>query len=181
MHHLDVYWATPLVFSPQSEPIIAAEKQRLQAWAHEQGVALQLLSPIDTALEQNCCVDESIFLSNTAMIAQAQVVVADVSPFRSLEPDVGTAMQIGMATAQGKSVYLYSNQAQTSLQDAYQAQMDAQGYVNFNGHPTQVENFGHPINLMLMYDSDGTLRPVFNSLQDALVGILSNTKAQAKE
>lgn len=171
---VDVFWATPAVFWPDSESWIAAQKAMLTQQALEQGVKLNLLSPIDTALEQECCVDESIFLSNVAMITQAHAVIADVSPFRSLEPDVGTVLEIGLATQLGKPVYLYSNSANLSLQDAYRSQMNAQGHVEFSGKPTQVEHFGHPVNLMLMFDLQGKKRKVYENLQDALRQILSD-------
>ncbi|UOO89003.1 nucleoside 2-deoxyribosyltransferase [Vitreoscilla massiliensis] len=174
MPHLDIYWATPAVFWPDSEAWLAAQKRELQATASAAQMDVHILSPIDTALEQKCCVDESIFLSNVAMIQQAACVIADVSPFRGLEPDVGTALQIGIATQMGKTVYLYSKHAEQSLQAAYQAQMNADGYVMFDGKPTQVEDFGHPVNLMLMHDMDGNTRKVYTSLQAAFAQVLSD-------
>lgn len=174
MTSLDIYWATPAVFWPDSEAWVAAQKRELQDLARAQHTDLHVLSPIDTALEQKCCVDESIFLSNVAMVQQAACVIADVSPFRGAEPDVGTALQIGLATQMGKPVYLYSKHADVSLQAAYQAQMNGDGYVMFDGKPTQVEDFGHPVNLMLMHDLAGNKRTVFASLQAALQQMLSD-------
>ena len=174
MPHIEIYWATPAVFWPESEAWIAKHKQPLQAQALAHGVSLNILSPIDTALEQEAASAEAIFLSNVAMIKQAQAVIADVSPFRSKEPDVGTALKIGIATHMQKPVYLYSSSAHLSLQDAYQSQMNAQGYVPFDGKPTQVEDFGHPVNLMLVYDLNGNKRTVHDSLQDALTACLQD-------
>ena len=54
------------------------QKRELQDFARAQNTDLHVLSPIDTALEQKCCVDESIFLSNVAMVQQAACVIADV-------------------------------------------------------------------------------------------------------
>ena len=71
MTSLDIYWATPAVFWPDSEAWVAAQKRELQDFARAQNTDLHVLSPIDTALEQKCCVDESIFLSNVAMVQQA--------------------------------------------------------------------------------------------------------------
>lgn len=168
MRHMDVFWATPAVYWPDSEGYVTEQKQRLQAMALAQGLALQLLSPIDTALEAKCCVDESIFLSNVAMVQQAACVLADVSPFRGLEPDVATVLEIGLATQMGKPVYLYSNHAGVSLQAAYKPLMNADGYVPFAGKPTQVEDFGHPVNLMLVHDLQGNKRKVHASAEAAL-------------
>ena len=74
----------------------------------------------------------------------------------------------------GKPVYLYSKRADVSLQAAYHAQMNGDGYVMFDGKPTQVEDFGHPVNLMLMHDLAGNKRTVFASLQAALQQVLSD-------
>ena len=107
MTSLDIYWATPAVFWPDSEAWVAAQKRELQDYARAQNTDLHVLSPIDTALEQKCCVDESIFLSNVAMVQQAACVIADVSPSRGPEPDVGTALQPALATQMGQHEYLF--------------------------------------------------------------------------
>ena len=82
---------------------------------------------------------EEIFRGNCARIDEADLVIANMNPFRGAEPDSGTAFEVGYACAKGKKVYLY-------LSDA-RAMRDKLGETDEAGF--SVENFGLPVNLML--------------------------------
>jgi len=80
---------------------------------------------------------------NIAMIQRCDAVLANLNIFRGLEPDSGTAFEVGMAVALNKPVWAYFDPVE-SLRDLIPHDLngcDSQGYV--------VEDFGLPRNLML--------------------------------
>jgi len=89
-----------------------------------------------------------IYEANTALIRQADAVMANLNPFRGAEPDSGTAFEVGYAIALGKPVWAYLDDAGTLVRrlavahrDDPPRHVDAQGYT--------VEDFGLGLNLML--------------------------------
>jgi len=89
-----------------------------------------------------------IYEANTAMIRQADAVMANLNPFRGAEPDSGTAFEVGYAIALGKPVWAYVDHADPLVRrlavaraDDPPRHVDAQGYT--------VEDFGLSLNLML--------------------------------
>ncbi|KAF5222732.1 hypothetical protein ECC02_004309 [Trypanosoma cruzi] len=90
---------------------------------------------------------------NLEMIRHCDAVIADLSPFRSHEPDCGTAFEVGYAAALGKTVLTFTSDRR-SMREKYGGAFDASGRT--------VEDFGLPFNLMLC---DGT--EVFDSFDAA--------------
>ena len=82
---------------------------------------------------------ETIFSGNCALIDEADIVLANLAPFRGAEPDSGTSFEVGYACAKGKIVYGY-------LPDV-RPMREKLGETDENGFA--VENFGLPLNLML--------------------------------
>lgn len=82
---------------------------------------------------------DDIFTGNCGLIDQADIVIANLNPFRGAEPDSGTCFEVGYAFAKGKAVYGYLSDART-MREKLGAQ-DADGF--------SVEDFGLPVNLML--------------------------------
>ena len=80
-----------------------------------------------------------IFTGNCGLIDKADIVIANLNPFRGAEPDSGTCFEVGYAFAKGKTVYGYLSDART-MREKLGAQ-DADGF--------SVEDFGLPVNLML--------------------------------
>lgn len=99
---------------------------------------------------------------NIEMIQQCDAIIADLSPFRSNEPDCGTAFEVGYAAALGKLLLTFTTDKR-SMVEKYGGGKDKDGL--------SVENFDLPFNLML---SDGT--PVFSSFEEAFQHFLSVTK-----
>ncbi len=48
-----------------------------------------------------------IFAGNCKLIDEADIVIANLNPFRGKEPDSGTCFEVGYAYAKGKTVYGY--------------------------------------------------------------------------
>ena len=82
---------------------------------------------------------QEIFAGNCGLIDSADIVIANLNPFRGAEPDSGTCFEVGYAIAKGKTVYGYVSDAR-SLREKL-GERDENGF--------SVENFGLPLNLML--------------------------------
>ncbi|CCW68218.1 unnamed protein product [Phytomonas sp. Hart1] len=91
--------------------------------------------------------------ANIDMIKECDAIIADLSPFRSHEPDCGTAFEVGYAAARGKQILVYTSDLR-SMTEKYGGTKDADGLT--------IEDFSLPFNLMLY---DGT--PIFGSFEEA--------------
>lgn len=107
------------------------------------------LYPLDNAAPASLsgvALADWIYRANIGLIEQADCIMANLNPFRGLEPDSGTVFEVGYAVSQGKPVWVYTDQAQPLVQQAgVQTQdgrvVDAQGFT--------VEDFGMSLNLMI--------------------------------
>lgn len=109
-----------------------------------------MLLPVD----HSETVPERIFQANIALIRRAQIVVANLDPFRGAEPDSGTAFELGFAHALGKKICGYVTTRQTVVRRVEIAEGRCDPLATYAGHPTDrqgmtVENFDLPCNLML--------------------------------
>ena len=116
---------------------------------------------------------DKIFQANIDLIRKAQVVAANLDPFRGPEPDSGTAFELGYALALGKKVCGYvtrldsvadrvanTNYGPQASPDHGELLKDFQGMT--------VENFGLPCNLMLSIPThivEGGLEACLKSLR----------------
>lgn len=133
-----LYLAGPDVFRPDA----MQWAERVRALCRSEGH--EAVIPLDGA--QTSAVE--IYRSNLARIGAADVVLANLNPFRGAEPDSGTCVEIGYALALGKPVIGYADtlvplrdRVQAAGPDADGLYRDAKGWV--------VEDFGLALNLML--------------------------------
>lgn len=94
----------------------------------------------------------SIFAANVALMRRADAVVANLTPFRGISADPGTAFEVGFAFALGKPVAAYCNLPGELKHRAHAAigpagRDDAPASLMADG--LHVEDFGHFDNLML--------------------------------
>lgn len=87
-----------------------------------------------------------IFYANEGLIRSADLIVADLNPFRGLEPDSGTVFECGFGYALGKRLYGYISDGR-SMFDKLRPGIDDTTGTYSDG--MTVENFGLPLNLML--------------------------------
>lgn len=80
-----------------------------------------------------------IFAGNLKLIDEADAVAANLNDFRGLEPDCGTAFELGYAHAKGKLLFGYMDDVKT-LQEKI-GETDSAGM--------KVEDFSLPVNLMI--------------------------------
>lgn len=125
-----------------------AQGQALKALCREYGY--EGLYPLDNASPAGLSARaraDWIYRQNVALIRRADLVMANLNPFRGAEPDSGTAFEVGYAVALGKPVWGYLGDARPLIEQvpgqraADGRQVDAQGYI--------IEDFGLPLNLML--------------------------------
>lgn len=129
-----LYLAGPEVFRPDA----VAEGERLKRLCEAAGaVGLYPLQAEGADIRRGCI----------ALIHEADAVVANISPFRGVHMDPGTAFEIGYAEALGKPVFIWSTEGRTLAQriPAVSENRDADGHL--------IEDFGKPENLMIVPDA----------------------------
>lgn len=141
---LRLYLAGPEVFRPDA----AAEGERLVALCREAGAEGLFPLHADGVDIRQACID---------MIDEADALVANISPFRGVHMDAGTAFEIGYAEARGKPVFLWSDDLRP-LVERVPAGADGR-----DGEGNLVEDGGRPENLMIV---DG--RHVWGAPEEAI-------------
>ncbi|MBU2835267.1 nucleoside 2-deoxyribosyltransferase [Acidithiobacillus thiooxidans] len=119
---------------------------------------------------------DKIYRQCVAQIKKSDAVVANITPFRGLEPDAGTVFEIALAVAHGKPVVAYSRDvkapserlAEKATRTENGALLCADGFI--------IERFNLPCNLMIaqacMYNMQGedvekaleTVQQIFDGL-----------------
>ena len=99
-----IYLAGPDVFRPDAAQYFAllaamCERNGLQALAPSDGMV-----PVDTPESE---IAQRIFEINMGLLQQAEGVIANLAPFRGIEPDSGTVFEVGVAFARGLPVVAY--------------------------------------------------------------------------
>lgn len=132
MEKKKIYIAGPEVFAPNAKAI----GSRSEAICEKYGFVG--LFPLDNMLTTSI----DIYHANCALIEECDLVVANLDCFRGQCMDDGTAWEIGYASAIGKPIYGYM--ADTRSLRRRIGTKDKKGNL--------VEDFGHPVNLMI-YES----------------------------
>ena len=127
-----------------------AHGERLKALCREYG--FEGCYPLDNQAPGSLAgraLAEWILRQNLALIDRADLVMANLNPFRGHEPDSGTAFEVGYAVALGKPVWAYTAQAASLVEQlgARRAPHDPSRHVDAQGYT--VEDFGLNLNLML--------------------------------
>ncbi|MGS1117296.1 nucleoside 2-deoxyribosyltransferase [Castellaniella sp. UC4442_H9] len=139
-----VYLAGPDVFRPDAIPY----GESLKAACRRFG--LEGLYPLDNALPPGLSKPQAaawICQANLALIRRADIVMANLNPFRGAEPDSGTVFEVGYAAALGKPVWGYLEDAR-AIVDRVTHRVNPDGRL-VDEQGLQVEDFGLPLNLML--------------------------------
>jgi nucleoside 2-deoxyribosyltransferase len=158
-----IYIAGPEVFLPNAREYY----QKLRALAA--GSQFQILTPLD----QQLTFPDAIAQANRQLIDDCDIVIASCNPFRGVEPDSGTAFEVGYAAALKREIFLCVEDTKSVLQKTkqyFRIEDSWQGTAGWMTFPDGLgaENFGHPLNLMLMYS--GTL--VRGTHYDALTALV---------
>jgi nucleoside 2-deoxyribosyltransferase len=145
-----LYLAGPEVFLPDAAEIVAEQRRICRE------LGLVPISPMDAGEDDGdpaLAPADRIFANNIEMIETADAVVANIDPFRGAEPDSGTAFEVGYAHGRGKPLYLWTEVTATASErvERYYGPL----HVRDDGmladqDDRMVENFGGPVNLMLV-------------------------------
>jgi nucleoside 2-deoxyribosyltransferase len=143
-----IYLAGPEVFLSDALSIAQAKK----AICEESG--FEGVFPLDTNLDlQGLSGREAglrISRANESLIRAADLLIANMTPFRGPSMDVGTAYEMGFMRALGRPVLGYTNSAEPLLERTIRlcsGRREASEWVDAQG--LQIENFGLTDNLML--------------------------------
>ena len=134
---LVVYLAGPEVFLSHAAEIGAAKKEICSQHGLE-GLFPGEVPESDLHVEHG----RLLFRSLVAMMEQSDLVIANMTPFRGVSIDAGTAVEIGFMYARGRPVFGYTNVAEDYAARVAPdgAQVDADGM--------SIELFGLTDNLM---------------------------------
>ncbi|MEQ1647554.1 MAG: nucleoside 2-deoxyribosyltransferase [Hyphomicrobiaceae bacterium] len=102
-----IYLAGPEVFLP--DPIAAGRAKVALCDAH----GFEGLFPLDAALDLSGLTKHAqaarISAANEGLMRRADVLIANLTPFRGVSMDSGTAFEVGFMRALGRPVFGYSN------------------------------------------------------------------------
>lgn len=142
-----IYLAGPEVFLPDAITI-GREKCRLCSAYGFEGVF-----PLDASLDLSGLtkVEQAtrISLANEGLMRSCDVLIANLTPFRGVSMDSGTAFEVGFMRALGRPVLGYSNTRASYKQraDVYRAGPPTNG--DCDRPEISVEDFDLPENLMI--------------------------------
>jgi len=103
-----------------------------------------------------------IFQANAKMIRDADIVVANLNSFRGKESDSGTVWECGYAYALGKKVYGYLKSSDSYI-DQFPDKEEYDGMF-WDEENRFIENFDHPVNLMIASSCDGIITGTFEDV-----------------
>ena len=141
---MKIYLAGPDVFRPDVAEWAESVRELCRRYGFEP------LLPVD----HNEKTPEKIFQANIDLIRKAQIVAANLDPFRGPEPDSGTAFELGYALALGKKICGYVTRLETVAQRVEAAENRSERPALYGDKLTDrnglmIENFGLSCNLML--------------------------------
>ncbi len=143
---IKIYLAGPDVFEPDA----LAQGKYLKSLCLKYG--FEGLFPLDNSIECDGTpydIAKAIREANIALIEECDVVLANLNPFRGLEPDSGTVYEVGYAMALGKRVIGYADDRRTMIErirDVQQLSADATHCKDAK----VMEDFGLSHNLMML-------------------------------
>ena len=145
-----VYLAGPEVFLPDA-PSMGRKMKALCRSCNVLGLYPMDNEPNPAATE---ALATAIFRGNIAMMREADAILANLTPFRSVSADPGTVFEVGFGYALGKPIYGYSHVPGSLLDRVKASQADEPLRVGTDGRAygadgLAVEQFGHVDNLMI--------------------------------
>ncbi|MEM9027544.1 MAG: nucleoside 2-deoxyribosyltransferase [Pseudomonadota bacterium] len=144
-----IYLAGPEVFLPNARAVAHSKKALCTAYGFEGVFPLD----VDLGTDNNIQGDglaRKISESNEALMTQCDALIANLTPFRGVSADVGTAFEVGFMRGLGKPVYGYTN-VPGDYRDRVAKYLEIMTQEAFEDHTTgmSVEDFGLSDNLMI--------------------------------
>jgi nucleoside 2-deoxyribosyltransferase len=144
-----LYLAGPDVFLPNAAEIGHRKKELCESFGFEGLFPLDNEALTSFSDERR---DAFIYRANIAMIHNADAGIVNLTPFRGVSADVGTAFELGFLTGLNRPVFAYSNDAESLLDRLKRngmAAYDAATSSWRDPHGLLIEDFGNTDTLML--------------------------------
>ncbi len=147
---MKIYLAGPDVFLPNPIEKANTLKETCRKYGFE-GV-FPLDSALDLAGMSQYDAAMAIYRANIKFIDDCEVVIANITPFRGVNMDTGTAFEMGYAASQGKLIVGYTSDNRTYLERVQSEYGDTLTKCNDwrDQSGMQVEDFGQIDNLMMV-------------------------------
>ncbi len=87
--------------------------------------------------------------ANIKLIEESDIILANLAPFRGLEPDSGTVYEVGYGTALGKKVYAYAPDRREMISRIREAEQLSKDAAHCSAGKV-MEDFGLSHNLMML-------------------------------
>jgi nucleoside 2-deoxyribosyltransferase len=163
---MKIYLAGPDIFRPDVQGWITNARELCRQHGFE------ALTPFDHGETE----PKKILDGNLELIRKAQMVVANLNPFRGFEPDSGTAFELGYAMALGKKLWGYVDSSEPLLErirriEGHESARDSHGMA--------IEDFGLPLNLMLALSAhliEGDLAACLAAIRPRTVVVAPDTQ-----
>lgn len=158
---IKAYLAGPEVFFENSQQVFEESLKLCEKYN------ITPLSPIDSGLKtppeglSQSELAKWIFQKNCDLIEEADIIIANLNPFRGFEPDSGTVWECGYAFGLNKPGFCFLENTDSMLSRLETTERDGDIYCQYG---YRVENFSSPLNLML----SGWMTICKGGLEDAL-------------
>jgi nucleoside 2-deoxyribosyltransferase len=144
-----LYLAGPDIFLPNAADIGQRKKDLCESFGFEGLYPLDNETMPGFSEERR---DAFIYRANVAMIHDADAGIVNLTPFRGVTADVGTAFELGLLTGLNRPVFAYSNDVETLLERTKRNGMAAYDSATSSWrdpHGLLIEDFGNADTLML--------------------------------
>ena len=151
-----IYIAGPDVFERNSIEMGKKLVQLCQEYGYK---GLYPLDNIVDFSQEKQKIASDIYKANVEMINKADIVIANLNSFRGKEADSGTVWECGYAYALGKKVYGYMSNTKNYI-ECFENKTQENG-TYFDTKDRVIENFDHPINLMIACSCEEIIKGTF--------------------
>jgi nucleoside 2-deoxyribosyltransferase len=162
---MKIYLAGPDVFRNDAKIYFNTLRSLCEKFGHE------ALIPLDNQVEEHsdkAIVSAAIFQGNIAMMDQADVIFANIEPFRGACMDDGTAFEIGYCFSRNKKIYAYSSFSDLTLLEITFKMFDLKVQPQFG----LVEDFDSCVNLMISNAVKKTGGKILPNFEDCLKDLM---------
>jgi nucleoside 2-deoxyribosyltransferase len=147
-----LFLSGPDIFFPDAR----AHAERRRALCVDAGfIGLSAADGVTVETEPSEAMARELYADNISRLRQADAVVANLTPWRGVGCDPGTAFEVGFAAALGKPVFAYMNvtdeddaELRTRVEAIMGAEQDAHGRWR-DSFGAGIEDFALPESLML--------------------------------
>ncbi|MFD1957449.1 nucleoside 2-deoxyribosyltransferase [Paenibacillus thailandensis] len=168
MSNLKIYLAGFEVFYPNAVELGKEMKELCAKYGFEGLYPLDKeIKPLPTGRETAA----AIFEGNVNLIREADIIIANLNPFRGEEPDSGTVFECGLGYGWNKKLYAHVKDART-MAERLQPGTDPETGLYRDG--MTIEEFGLSNNLMLSIP----VTIVEGTLEDALRRVRADLEAE---